>query len=93
MQKLMTQGRVLKAMFKDGAQIVTDHVMKPEPKTTHRLSTNHKLIHQGLLDMLLAENLIKPNNDGLPGLGISQTYSLVRSSDTDPSPLISSTNQ
>ena len=80
MQKLMTQGKVLTAMFK-GATIITESVQKPEPKTVHRLSTNQKLVHQGLLDMLLAENLIKPNNDGLPGLGISQSYSLVRSSD------------
>jgi len=29
--------------------------------------------------MLVAENLIKPNDDGLPGMGISQSYSLVRS--------------
>ncbi len=79
MQKLLTQGKVLKAMF-NGATIVTDHIQKPEPKCLHRLSTNHKVVHQGLLDMLLAENLIKPNEDGLPGMGISQSYSLVRSS-------------
>lgn len=81
-QKLLTQGKVLTQMFRYGALIMVEHVKKPEPRTVYRLTTNQKLVHQSLFDMLVAEKLIKPSGDGLFG-NTSQTYSVVRSSDGD----------
>lgn len=78
-QKLLTQGKVLTQMFR-GSLIMVEHLKKPEPKTVYRLTSNQKVVHQSLFDMLIAEKLIKPNNDGLFA-DQSQTYSIVRSSD------------
>lgn len=80
MQKLLTQGKVLTALHR-GALIMVENLSGTDPKTVYRLTSNQKNVHKGLFDKLLAENLIKPNNDGLPGIGGSQTYSIVRSSD------------
>lgn len=50
-------------------------------RKSYRLSSNNHPVKAEYVEDLLANGLIKPNDDGLPGLGESQTYSLVRSGD------------
>lgn len=77
--KLLTQGKVLTALHR-GAVIMADHIGGSEPKTVYRLSSNQRIVSKPLMQMLLANNLIKANNDGLFG-DYSQTFSVVRSGD------------
>lgn len=75
--RLMTQGKVLTALHR-GAFIMAEHLGGADAKTVYRLSTNQRIVSKPMIDMLLENNLIKSNKDGLFD-DISQTFSIVRS--------------
>jgi hypothetical protein len=80
MAKRLTHGKILTALHK-GAVLTVEHINGPasSAKKVYRLSSTNQAVTAEYVADLLANGLIKPNNDGLPGLGESQTYSLVRS--------------
>jgi hypothetical protein len=81
--KQPTQGSILLALSK--GHFLTLERINDLPDGTHdiyRLSSTSQAVRKELVDEMLANGLIRPNEDGLPGLGApSQTYSMVRSSD------------
>ena len=79
MAKKTTQGVVLTAMHK-GAVIMVEHIHIPASarKTVYRLSSNNRLLRADLVQHLLESGLIQSNEDGLPGIGEAQTYSIKR---------------
>lgn len=83
MPKILTHGKILTELHK-GAHLMVEHISAPphSSKKIYRLSSNNRTVKEEYVADLLANGLIRPNNDGLPGLGESQTYSLVRSTDS-----------
>lgn len=79
MPKRLTHGRILTAMHK-GAHIMVEMVHEPRSSSrkSYRLSSNNHPVKAEYVADLIANGLIKANEDGLPGIGESQTYSLVR---------------
>lgn len=82
MPKKLTHGKILMALHK-GATLTVELINGPPHKArkVYRLSSNNHAVSAEYVADLLANGLIKPNNDGLPGIGESQSYSLVRSTD------------
>lgn len=82
MPKKPTQGKVLTALHK-GAVIMVEYVHEPrsEARTRYRLNTTGVVVASDLFERMLKNELIKSNDDGLPGIGGAQTYSIKRSSD------------
>ena len=75
--KALTQGRVLKALHQ-GAMIRVEHTVNGHKQ--YRLNTTGQTIAPSLIHDLILAKLIRPNEDGLPGIGEAQTYSLWRAS-------------
>lgn len=75
----LTQGEVLKAMHK-GALLVVEYTNEPPSaaRKKYRLSTSHRVVPKKLVTELMANGLITPNDDGLPGIGETQTYRIAR---------------
>lgn len=73
--------RILLALNK-GAVITVEYVRDgTKTKKMYRLSSTSEAIRASVVTSLLIDDLIKPNNDGLPGIGEAQSYSLWRASD------------
>lgn len=77
-----TQRHILMDLFK-GAVIRVEYVSESAntKKKIYRLSSTNQAIRASVVERLLEEELIRPNDDGLPGIGESQTYSLWRPSE------------
>lgn len=77
-----SQGKILLALSR-GAVISVEYVNSPpsSSRKVYRLSTTNKAIRPERIEQLLRDRLIRPNEDGLPGIGETQTYSLWRTSD------------
>lgn len=78
----MTQGYILKKLHK-GAVILVEHINHPPSsrRTVYRLSTTNEVVRGPTVTALLKDGLIQPNEDGLPGMGITQSYRLWRASE------------
>ena len=74
MAKKLTQGKVLRAMHL-GSQIIMDN---NGDKTVYRMSKGQQLVDRDLVGKLLMDGLIEGNQDCLPGIGQSQSYSIKR---------------
>lgn len=78
----MRKREILKALHA-GAVIRVEHINQPpsNARTMYRLSSNQRAIRKELVEELVRDHVIRSNNDGLPGLGDSQSYSLWRASE------------
>lgn len=66
-----------------GAVIRMEYIGQPQAsaKMTYRMSPGGESIRPETIQQLLSDHLIKPGDDGLPGIGASQTYVLWRASE------------
>lgn len=66
----------------EGAVITVEYIHAPHSAThkMYRLSSTNRALRADLVQRMLADGLIEPNEDGLPGIGESQTYRMVRAS-------------
>jgi hypothetical protein len=78
-----TQGQILLSLSR-GAVITVEHINEPPSnvRTIYKLSSTGRTISSDMVDILLANKLIKPNGDAL--FGRSQTFSFRRSTDVVP---------
>jgi hypothetical protein len=78
----MRKRDILKALYA-GAVIRVEHINHPpsNARTMYRLSSNNAAIRAELVEELVRDHVIRTNNDGLPGIGDAQTYSLWRASE------------
>lgn len=79
MKRYPTQGQVLTALHKGGV-ITVEYINEPRSavRKRYRLSSDNRNVRPQLVDYLLKSGLIVANNDGLPGFGETQTYSIKR---------------
>jgi hypothetical protein len=78
----MTQRELLKEL-NNGAVILVEYINDPpsQVRVVHRLSTTNQCIRASVIQRMIDEKLIRPNEDGLPGMGVTQSYRLWRASE------------
>lgn len=77
-----TQGYILRQLHA-GAVIRVEYINEPpsSARKIYRLSDTNEAVRPKTFQQLLADRLIRPLDDGLPGIGEAQTYVLWRASE------------